>query len=116
MQYIHFSVPICRVILVRLTVELGYVMLGVCARTFFSYYYCVVQMRDDNCISRGKCWKKNCSACPKGPTLQEEVVLTAEVQRGMRDRDTIVFEEARARDSEPPPEPCDRYANSEKNR
>ena len=52
-------------------------------------------MRDDNCITRGKCWKKNCSACPDGPTVQEEVHLTAEVQRGMRDRDTIVFEEVR---------------------
>ncbi|CAM9990439.1 unnamed protein product [Ectocarpus sp. 12 AP-2014] len=52
-----------------------------------------VQIRDDNCIARGKCWKKNCSACPKGPTQQEEVILTAEVQKGMRDRDTIVFEE-----------------------
>lgn len=50
-------------------------------------------MRDDNCISRGKCWKKNCSACPEGPTLQEEIVLTAELQKGMRDRDTIIFEE-----------------------
>lgn len=50
-------------------------------------------MRDENCIARGKCWKKNCSACPNGPTQQEEVILTAEVQKGMRDRDTIVFEE-----------------------
>lgn len=50
-------------------------------------------MRDDNCIARGKCWKKGCTACPKGPTVQEEIVLTAEVQRGMRDRDTIIFEE-----------------------
>lgn len=52
-----------------------------------------VQVRDENCIARGKCWKKSCSACPKGPTVQEEVILTAEVQKGMRDRDTIVFEE-----------------------
>lgn len=52
-----------------------------------------VQIRDDNCIARGKCWKRPCSACPNGPTSQEEVVLTAEVQRGMRDRDTIIFEE-----------------------
>lgn len=52
-----------------------------------------MQIRDDNCIARGKCWKKSCSACPDGPTVQEEVVLTAEVQKGMRDRDTIVFEE-----------------------
>eukprot|EP00903_Cladosiphon_okamuranus_P017902 g16473.t1 len=52
-----------------------------------------VQIRDENCIARGKCWKKKCSACPNGPTQQEEVILTAEVQKGMRDRDTIVFEE-----------------------
>eukprot|EP00752_Nemacystus_decipiens_P006006 g5424.t1 len=52
-----------------------------------------VQVRDDNCVAHGKCWKKNCSACPNGPTQQEEVILTAEVQKGMRDRDTIVFEE-----------------------
>lgn len=51
------------------------------------------QIRDENCVARGKCWKKNCSACPNGPTQQEEVILTAEVQKGMRDRDTIVFEE-----------------------
>ncbi|CAN0203594.1 unnamed protein product, partial [Phaeothamnion confervicola] len=50
-----------------------------------------VQMRDDKCIARGKCWNRKCKACPNGPTEQEAVHLTLEITRGMREGERIVF-------------------------
>ncbi|KAG5190573.1 heat shock protein 40 [Tribonema minus] len=53
-----------------------------------------IQMRDDRCVARGKCWNKRCTACPNGPTEPESVPLTVEVQKGMQDGEHIVFEES----------------------
>mmetsp|Transcript_20775 Transcript_20775/g.30762 ORF Transcript_20775/g.30762 Transcript_20775/m.30762 type:complete len:369 (+) Transcript_20775:78-1184(+) len=53
-----------------------------------------MQTRDERCISRGKCWKKNCAACPNGPTEAESMPTTIEVAKGLRDGERIVFEEA----------------------
>ena len=51
-----------------------------------------VQVQDPSCVARGKAWKVNCKACPKGMTEEEEIQLTVDLQQGMRDRETIVFE------------------------
>jgi len=51
-----------------------------------------IQQNDARCISRGKMWKKNCKACPKGQTEQETVKLTIDVNKGMRHDEPIVFE------------------------
>jgi DnaJ-class molecular chaperone len=40
-----------------------------------------VQMRDDRCIARGKCWNKRCKACPSGPTEQETIDIQVTLQR-----------------------------------
>lgn len=52
-----------------------------------------VQVSDPNCVGRGKAWKQNCKACPKGMTEEEEIQLTLDVQSGMRDGDRISFEQ-----------------------
>jgi DnaJ-class molecular chaperone len=52
-----------------------------------------VQVRDEQCVARGKMWKKGCSACPKGQTQAEEATLTVDIQPGMKDGETIVFSE-----------------------
>lgn len=51
-----------------------------------------IQVRDDKCIAFGKCWKKDCKACPQ-MTESEEIQLTVDVSRGMRDGETVVFEQ-----------------------
>jgi len=51
-----------------------------------------VQQRDDRCVARGKMWKPNCSACPKGKTQTEKIDLTIDVTKGMRDGEHITFE------------------------
>jgi len=51
-----------------------------------------IQQEDSRCISRGKMWKKNCKACPKGQTEQETIKLTIDVNKGMRHDEPIVFE------------------------
>ncbi|CAM9870467.1 unnamed protein product, partial [Chrysoparadoxa australica] len=52
-----------------------------------------VQVRDDKCIARGKCWNRNCKACPNGPTEQEGTRIHIELTKGMRDGETLVFDE-----------------------
>lgn len=52
-----------------------------------------MQMRDDRCIARGKCWNKRCSACPNGPTETDTTTLQIELQKGMRDGESLMFEE-----------------------
>jgi DnaJ-class molecular chaperone len=52
-----------------------------------------VQMQEPTCVARGKAWKSNCKACPKGMTEEEEIQLTVDVQSGMRDGDKISFEQ-----------------------
>lgn len=51
------------------------------------------QMRDDNCVARGKCWKSPCKACPKGMTEEEEIQLTVDVHAGMHDGEKIKFDQ-----------------------
>lgn len=51
-----------------------------------------IQVQDDRCIADGQCWRAACAACPGGPTQREAVMLNVEVQRGMRSRDTLLFE------------------------
>ena len=53
-----------------------------------------VQVRDDQCVAHGKCWRANCRACPDGKTSKEPLDLTVDVEAGMRDGDVIVFENA----------------------
>jgi DnaJ-class molecular chaperone len=52
-----------------------------------------VQVHDSSCISRGKSWRPNCKACPNGPTEEEEIQLTLDVQKGFKDNDKITFEQ-----------------------
>ncbi len=51
-----------------------------------------VQQNDDRCISRGKMWRPNCSACPSGKTSSEKIDLTLDVTAGMRNGERITFE------------------------
>lgn len=52
-----------------------------------------VQVQDSNCVARGKAWKSNCKACPKGMTEEEEIQLTVDVAAGMASGDSIKFEQ-----------------------
>lgn len=52
-----------------------------------------VQVADPNCVARGKAWKSNCKACPKGQTEEEEIQLTVDIQTGMMDGDTVRFDQ-----------------------
>lgn len=52
-----------------------------------------VQVRDDSCVARGKCWKSPCNKCPKGMTEEEEIDLTVDLSPGMADGDRISFEQ-----------------------
>jgi len=52
-----------------------------------------MQVHDANCVSRGKAWKANCKACPRGMTEEEEIELTVDITAGMKDGDTKVFEQ-----------------------
>ena len=52
-----------------------------------------VQVRDENCIARGKAWRSNCKACPNGMTEEEEIELTVDIKAGMMDGETIKFEQ-----------------------
>lgn len=51
-----------------------------------------VQVHDSSCVARGKSWRSNCKACPNGMTEEEEIQLTVDVQAGMKDGDTIKFD------------------------
>jgi len=51
-----------------------------------------IQMEDPRCISRGKSWRSNCKACPKGKTQTEKISLTIDVVKGMRNGEQISFE------------------------
>jgi len=52
-----------------------------------------VQQRDERCVARGKCWKKNCKDCPNGVTEPESIDLTVDVAPGMQTGESIVFEQ-----------------------
>lgn len=52
-----------------------------------------VQVSDPTCVARGKSWKSPCKACPKGMTEEEEIQLTLDIQAGMKDGDTIKFDQ-----------------------
>lgn len=52
-----------------------------------------VQVRDDSCVARGKCWKTPCKKCPNGMTEEEEIDLTVDLAPGMMDGDQIKFEQ-----------------------
>lgn len=52
-----------------------------------------VQVQDASCVARGKSWKNNCKACPKGMTEEEEIQLTVDLQAGLMDGDVIKFEQ-----------------------
>ena len=51
-----------------------------------------VQSKDDRCVARGKMWRPNCKACPKGQTEPEKLDLTIDVVKGMRAGERINFE------------------------
>jgi DnaJ-class molecular chaperone len=50
-----------------------------------------VQQHDARCVSRGKMWKQNCSACP-AKTVTEKVDLTVDISAGLRPNERITFE------------------------
>ncbi len=51
-----------------------------------------VQMNDPKCVARGKSWRRDCRACPKGKTETEKIELTIDVNKGMRPGERITFE------------------------
>uniref|UniRef100_A0A7S2WHG1 J domain-containing protein n=1 Tax=Eucampia antarctica TaxID=49252 RepID=A0A7S2WHG1_9STRA len=51
-----------------------------------------VQQNDEKCIARGKMWKPNCRACPSGKTSTENIDLSLDVNKGMRNGERITFE------------------------
>lgn len=51
-----------------------------------------VQMNAPQCVARGKSWRKDCKACPKGKTESEKIELTIDVNKGMRHGEHITFE------------------------
>ncbi len=50
-------------------------------------------MADASCVARGKAWKSPCKACPNGMTEEEEIQLTVDIQAGMKDGDTVKFDQ-----------------------
>ncbi|KAG5180243.1 hypothetical protein JKP88DRAFT_200457 [Tribonema minus] len=52
-----------------------------------------MQVRDDRCVARGRCWNRRCAACPRGATEPEGADLTVDLHKGARDGEKIVFEE-----------------------
>ena len=52
-----------------------------------------IQVQDSSCVARGKAWKPNCKACPRGMTEEEEIQLTVDILPGMRDGDQIKFDQ-----------------------
>lgn len=52
-----------------------------------------IQVRDDSCVARGKCWKSPCKACPNGMTEEEEIQLTLDIHAGMQHGERIRFEQ-----------------------
>jgi DnaJ-class molecular chaperone len=59
-----------------------------------------VQVSDPSCVARGKAWKPNCKACPRGMTEEEEIQLTLDIQPGMFHGDTIKFDQVRRKTSD----------------
>lgn len=51
-----------------------------------------VETEAPQCVARGKAWRSNCKACPKGKTEVEKINLTVDVTKGMRDGERISFE------------------------
>ncbi len=51
-----------------------------------------VQMEDPKCVARGKSWRSNCKACPKGKTESEKIELTIDVNKGSRPGERVTFE------------------------
>lgn len=51
-----------------------------------------VQMEDPKCVARGKSWRANCKACPKGKTEPEKIELTIDVNKGARPGERVTFE------------------------
>lgn len=51
-----------------------------------------VQMEDPKCVARGKSWRSNCKACPKGKTEPEKIELTIDVNKGSRPGERVSFE------------------------
>jgi len=51
-----------------------------------------VEQNAPQCVSRGKAWRSNCKACPKGKTQTEKINLTIDVTKGMRPEERITFE------------------------
>jgi len=51
-----------------------------------------IQVADASCVARGKAWKSPCKQCPNGMTEEEEVQLTVDIAAGMKDGDTIKFD------------------------
>jgi len=51
-----------------------------------------VQQRDERCVARGKMWSQNCSEC-KSQTEAEKIELTVDVFKGIRDGESISFED-----------------------
>ncbi len=51
-----------------------------------------VQVSDPSCVARGKSWKSNCKACPKGMTEEEEIELVLDINAGMKDGEVIKFD------------------------
>lgn len=52
-----------------------------------------VQVRDEACVAKGKCWKSPCKSCPNGMTEEEEIQLTVDINPGMHDGDRIKFDQ-----------------------
>lgn len=52
-----------------------------------------IQVSDPSCVARGKAWKSPCKQCPNGMTEEEEIQLTVDIAPGMKDGDTIKFDQ-----------------------
>jgi len=51
-----------------------------------------VQASAPQCVARGKSWRSNCKACPKGKTESEKIELTIDLTKGARPGERITFE------------------------
>lgn len=51
-----------------------------------------VQMEEPRCTARGKSWRSNCRACPKGKTEPEKIELTIDLMKGARPNERTTFE------------------------
>jgi len=51
-----------------------------------------VQMEEPKCTARGKSWRPNCKACPRGKTEPEKIELTIDLIKGSRQGERVTFE------------------------